>query len=371
MLPKISGGFLNLTQKCNLKCKYCFVVQQPLEMDYKTAKAAVDFYAKNALENLDIPQVTFFGGEPMLKYDEIIKPLVEYIRSTYGDYEVYITSNGTLFTEENLEFLRKNNVGLLLSIDGDRETQNFNRPFHNDKGSFDSIDIDLILKYFPDVTMRSTLDRQNAKDIYKNYLFGESKGFKSQALVINSFADWKEEEYETVKVELKKITNHIKDCRENNKPYMEFEEYNKKKDDVALLRKINDDYFREEHQDLPACGTCGLGAGVHGSIGPTGNIYSCQEMTENKECNDFIIGNIYEGVDDNKRLELVKKFNTKRVACERKERCKSCRQNPICNGGCVINNYFKNNNLEIALEPWCRYEEMLLIESEELEVQNV
>lgn len=371
MLPKISGGFLNLTQKCNLVCRYCFVKQQPLEMDYQVAKDAVDFYAKNALENLDIPQVTLFGGEPMLKYDEIVKPLVEYIRATYGDYVVYITSNGTLFTEENLKFLKDNDVGLLLSIDGDRETQNLNRPFHNGKGSFDSIDIDLILKYFPDVTMRSTLDRENAKDIYKNYLFGEAKGFKNQALVINSFADWQEEEYKLVEDELQKITNHIKDCRANGKPYMEFDEYNKKKDTVKLLKEIDSKYFREEHQDLPACGTCGLGAGVHGSIGSSGNIYSCQEMTENKDCDDFIIGNIYHGVDDEKRLELVSKFNTKRVTCTKKERCKSCKLNPVCNGGCVINNYFKNNSLEVATEAWCRFEEMLVKESEKLEVQNV
>ena len=149
MLPKISGGFLNLTQKCNLKCKYCFVTQQPKEMDYKTAKDAVDFYAKNALDNLDIPDITFFGGEPLLKFEYIIKPLVEYIRKRYGDFEISVTTNGTLLDEEKLKFLRDNNVGLLLSIDGDKETQNHNRPFHSGKGSFDEIDVDLILKYYP------------------------------------------------------------------------------------------------------------------------------------------------------------------------------------------------------------------------------
>ena len=367
-LPKISGGFLNVTQKCNLACRYCFVKQQPLEISYQVAKDAIDFYARNALDNLNIPQVTFFGGEPMLKYDEIIKPLVEYIRATYGDYVVYITSNGTLFTEENLKFLKDNDVGLLLSVDGDKDTQDFNRPFHNGKGSFESIDIDLILKYFPDVTMRSTLDKENAGDIYKNYLFGESKGFKRQALVINPFSDWKERDYEIIEDELNKITNHIKECRENNKSYMEFEEYNKKKELVDLLKTIDTNYFRDRNQDIPACGTCGLGAGVNGSIGSTGNIYSCQEMTENKECEAFIIGNIYKGVDDDKRLELASKFNTKNAVCARKERCKSCRLNPVCNGGCVINNYFKNGNLEVVTEAWCRFEEMLVKESEKLEV---
>ena len=50
-LPKIIGGFLNLTQRCNLKCKYCFVVQQPKEMTFQVAKDAADFFANNAKNN--------------------------------------------------------------------------------------------------------------------------------------------------------------------------------------------------------------------------------------------------------------------------------------------------------------------------------
>lgn len=369
MLPKISGGFLNLTQKCNLKCKYCFVVQRPLEMDYKTAKDAVDFYAKNSLDNLDVPDVTFFGGEPMLKYDEIIKPLVEYMRSTYGDYGINLTTNGTLLNEERLKFLSENKINLLLSIDGDKETQDFNRPLHNDKGSFDLIDVELILKYFPNTTMRATLDTDTVDKLYENYLWAESKGFKSESLIINPFAEWSEEQYEILDAELDKVVNHIKEARKNKVRFMDFNEIHKMKNEYDLLNKIDGLYFRDAGQDKLACGRCGLGATRYGSIGSTGNIYSCQEMTENKECDDFIIGSIYEDFDDTKRYELASKFNTKNVVSEKKGRCDNCMLNKVCDGGCSINNYFKNGNLEIASEPWCRYQEMLLMKYEDLEVE--
>ena len=49
-LPLISSAFLNVTQKCNLKCKYCFVCQQPKEITYKVAEDAAKFLARNAVQ---------------------------------------------------------------------------------------------------------------------------------------------------------------------------------------------------------------------------------------------------------------------------------------------------------------------------------
>ena len=47
-LPEISSAFLNLTNACNLACRYCFVKQSPDYMSYQTAKDAADFLAANA-----------------------------------------------------------------------------------------------------------------------------------------------------------------------------------------------------------------------------------------------------------------------------------------------------------------------------------
>lgn len=368
-LPKISGGFLNVTQKCNLACRYCFVKQQPLEISYQVAKDAIDFYARNALDNLEVPQVTFFGGEPMLRYEDIIKPIIEYIRSRYGDFSLSITTNGTLLNEERLKFLKENDVAVMVSIDGNRETQDFNRPLHNGKGSFDLIDVKLFRKYYPEAPLRSTLDPATVDKVFENYLWGESMGYKTESLIINVFAKWEKKHYEILEKELDKVVAHIKEARKQKKPYMEFTEINKMQGKYRLLEQIaGTNYFRNENQMMPACGTCGLGGDKFGSIGSSGNIYSCQEMTENKDCDEFIIGNIYEDFDDDKRLTLANRFNTKNVECENKGRCKACMLNKVCEGGCTINNYFKNGSLEVASEPWCRYQEMLLVKYEDLEV---
>ena len=100
--PYITNVCLNVTDSCNLKCIYCFVNNQPHYMDLQVAKDTVDFLYNNyqekakLLENVNTPNITFFGGEPMLMYNEIIKPTVEYAAGAYpGLFSFNITTNGT------------------------------------------------------------------------------------------------------------------------------------------------------------------------------------------------------------------------------------------------------------------------------------
>lgn len=356
-LPKICGGFLNVTQKCNLACKYCFVKQQPLEIDLKTAKDAIDFYAKNSLDELEVPSITFFGGEPLLKYDEIIKPCIEYIRENYGDYQIDITTNGTLLDEEKLIFFKNHDVGILLSIDGDKETQDYNRPYHSGEGSYKDVDVDLYLKYYPQGTFRATLSRDMVKNLYKNYLWGEGKGYTNAAFIINSFDEWTDKDLETLESELQKVADHIIECKKAGKSYMRYHSFEEQDKNIDLIKKVSKDFFRDSGQDHPACGTCGLGANRYGSIGSSGNIYSCQEMTENPECDNFIIGNIYDGMKQDARAKLVQSFNSKNVDSSEKDRCEKCKLNQVCKGGCTINNYFKSGRLDTMDRSVCFYNE--------------
>ena len=179
---------LNLTDSCNLACKYCFVQQKPHFMTLDTAKKAVEWLVKNLKKREELGKknerihITFFGGEPMLLYDEIIVPLVLYIEENYPKkFYFSITTNGTLLNEERIKFFNEHNIGLLLSIDGAKTTQDFNRPQRNGEGSFDLIEknIPYILKYKPNTTFRSTLYQPTVKYLFENYKYDEKAGFKN------------------------------------------------------------------------------------------------------------------------------------------------------------------------------------------------
>lgn len=293
-LPKIVGGFLNITQKCNLACKYCFVYQQPLDMSYQVAKDAADFYANNAKETNDMPSINYFGGEPLLRWDDIIVPLTEYIRETYGDkYKLGMTTNGILLDEEKLEFMKKHKIGFLFSIDGDKETQDNNRPFHNGKGSFDLLvdKIPMFLKYNPNATFRATVDHDNVYNMANNYKFAVDMGYNNVFMIPNIFTEWTDEEKAELENQSRLIADMYISLLKQGKR-VEFNQFRDAQKKIVRLKKLNgNNSYRDGGIKFPGFGRCGLGATKFASIGMSGDVFSCQELVESPTLGDkFKIG---------------------------------------------------------------------------------
>lgn len=137
---------LQVTQQCNLRCKYCAYSgnyynrsHTSARMDFETAKKAIDFYLARS-DKADQLALSFYGGEPLLEF-ELIKKCVSYILQHKGDKKILftMTTNGTLITEEVIEFLVKHEFNLMISLDGDQKSHDINRRFKTGKGSFEVI----------------------------------------------------------------------------------------------------------------------------------------------------------------------------------------------------------------------------------------
>ena len=362
-LPLISSGFLILTERCNLACRYCFVKQNPKEMSYQTALDAVHFLIKNAEASGEEPSINFFGGEPLIKWDEIIVPLTNYIRQEYKKpFSLGMTTNGVLLDDKKLAFMKENNIGILFSIDGAKATQDFNRPFHNGRGSFDKLEktIEKVLAFDPNATFRATIDHRTVQHTYENMRFAISKGYTNMFFVPNVFAEWSQEQKEQLKEEVKKFGNwYIEEARKGN--FIDFSPFVEK---IYEINKINMAHENNEHRlinNFPGEGKCGLGATRFASIGTDGTLYGCQEMTSNSDKDQtFVIGDIYNGTDDQKRLALANKFNKKAVEGTN---CESCLLNSICDGGCVANNYMVTGDVNKMPEMLCYWYQILLDEA--------
>jgi uncharacterized protein len=150
---------LQITQACNLRCNYCAYsgdyLNRPhgeLSMSEETAKKAVDFFVEHSSE---MPHLAFgfYGGEPFLNFD-LIKKMVSYIKQRVRgkEFELFITSNGTLINDEIIHFLIDNKVNLLISLDGPKEVHDRNRCFGSGRGSFDVVikNIEKIQKTAPE-----------------------------------------------------------------------------------------------------------------------------------------------------------------------------------------------------------------------------
>ena len=147
LYSSLQGGVrmitLELTQECNLRCRYCtyndhFEATRGFSgesMSKEIVKASIEFLAKHGSDEI---AVTFYGGEPLLKFD-LLKYAIEYSIELMGNRKLTfsITSNLTLMTKEMAEFLISvDGLNVLCSIDGTEEIHNEYRKYPNGKGSF-------------------------------------------------------------------------------------------------------------------------------------------------------------------------------------------------------------------------------------------
>jgi uncharacterized protein len=122
---------LHLTDRCNLRCSYCYEVRAERSsraMSVATAKeiAARHMHEEGPHETVDFD---FIGGEPLLVWDVIVS-LVEYVHSQRWPkkFVFSFTTNGTLFTDEIKAWLDRHScVAFGFSIDGTRTAHNLNR----------------------------------------------------------------------------------------------------------------------------------------------------------------------------------------------------------------------------------------------------
>lgn len=146
---------------------------------------------ENGEKSGEKPTFTFFGGEPLLAFDTIIKPIILKYKK---ELNWSITTNGTLLTEEIIDFLADNNVSILLSFDGIKEVQDKQRPLMGQRSSFDKImeNLDYLVLKIPDTVFRGTLTKFSIPYLYQNMLFFEKIGAKSCAFCIDETEEYDE-----------------------------------------------------------------------------------------------------------------------------------------------------------------------------------
>ena len=333
-------------------------------MSLDTAKQAAGFLIRNAEEQGDIPEINFFGGEPLLMWDGIIEPLALWLREDYGKpFKLSMTSNCTYMTEDRLAFMKKYDIGLLFSLDGAKETQDYNRPFHGGRGSFDALEplIPEILAAYPDMTLRMTAIPETCGHVFENILWGESMGYSNFFVVPNVFEAWDGKARDTLAGEMRKYGDYYIDSYRTGKRPLTFSTF---EDAFREIRDINAAEARGEYRAGGKCkaeGKCGLGATRFASIHPNGNIYGCQEMTSNEgEESVFYIGNLTDGVDDARRYALMRAFGERAA---KGLDCANCEYDRICDGGCVANNYMATGRLNELPEVYCWWRRTILDEA--------
>lgn len=144
----LQGGLgdliLNVTERCNLRCKYCTYSgtyyyerhHSTKDMPWEVAKKAIDYFHSHT-QSSERVYISFFGGEPLLNF-QLIRRSVEYTRkfANWPPIVFHVDTNGTTLTDEIITFLIENDVILQVSIDGPSEAHDRHRVFGNGAGTF-------------------------------------------------------------------------------------------------------------------------------------------------------------------------------------------------------------------------------------------
>lgn len=134
----MSKVVLNMSNKCNLKCKYCYAdggkyaSQKDNLMSDQTFENIVKELLEQGIKHIGV--VSFFGGEPLLNYRLIKRGIKILDKSiTVGTYE--IVTNGWYLNKDMLIFFKEHNIKLSISIDGPQDITDFLRG----KGTYDRV----------------------------------------------------------------------------------------------------------------------------------------------------------------------------------------------------------------------------------------
>jgi uncharacterized protein len=111
---------IQLGLKCNYKCEYCSQASF-VPAASRTDENDTDVFMHNLENSIDLSSCTMvelWGGEPLL-YWKKIKKLVPFLKEKCDeDIEFTMVTNGSLLTQEKIDFFKKYRFNLAMSHDG-------------------------------------------------------------------------------------------------------------------------------------------------------------------------------------------------------------------------------------------------------------
>ncbi|MBP2655250.1 MAG: anaerobic sulfatase-maturating enzyme [Firmicutes bacterium] len=348
--PLVKSLCLHVAHDCNLRCGYCFAGTGDFGHDRAlmpkaVAEQAVDFIIANsgARKNCELD---FFGGEPLLNM-ETVRHTVNYVRRREAEtgkvFKLTLTTNAVLLDTDIIDFLNRENISVVLSMDGRNEVHDSMRPYADGSGSYADVVAGarqlVESRNNQSYYMRGTFTAYNL-DFAADVIAMAEQGF-SQLSVEPVIA--KEEDYALSEAHLPAI-------------FAEYEVLAKE----YLERRNAGRGFEFFHFNLNLTnGPCvakrlsGCGAGhEYFAVTPEGDLYPCHQFVGREK---YIVGNVSGGI---KRSDIVKQFRQSHVL--NKSECRECWARFYCSGGCHANAELFNASIDKPYKLGCELQKKRL-----------
>lgn len=321
---------LNVANKCNLHCSYCYEPDaakygaSPVQMDWETARTSIDFLFAKAGNNREV-NVIFFGGEALLNF-KLMRQVVAYAKdkgeASGKKVDFSLTTNGTLLTDEIIDFFQEHRFGLTISMDGPQELHDKRRFFLTNrgerKGSYEQI-VSRVKRLMERYTARPVVARvtvtKGTVEIMRIYEHLTSLGFFEVGFSPVTASD--SADYGLEPADLRQV---LAGFRELGSLYIERALQNQYTG-FSNLSTMLTDLYAGTNKLFP----CGAGLGLL-DVDGNGDVYLCHRFPGSEEHN---YGNVKTGLAHDRLNDFL---NSAHV--DNKPVCQTCWIRGLCGGGC-------------------------------------
>lgn len=313
--PETFGIIINPTLDCNLRCWYCYEKhKEASRMDSQTLHAVYELI-KDKVCNQQVKHlnVSFFGGEPLIAYKDVVYPILKFSSDLCHEHNVAIssnfTTNGVLLTSQIIEELNDLNltvpITFQITLDGNRYFHDKTRISPQKEPTYDTI-----IRH-----IHSAIIHKNSVYLRFNYTDTNIHSFVD---VMDDFEHLSNEERKYIRFNFQQVWQNRSTKKQT------------KNDAVKIANLFKKNGFIAEYDTLHCRYLCYADRSNHIVVNYNGDIFKCTARDFLSEEREGIL-NINGTITWNDRFY-------KRMAIKyQNSACIHCGILPLCNGGCSQN----------------------------------
>ncbi len=319
---------IELSNFCNLNCKYCYVCKDSCEtISKKVLDDIATFIGDTCGNTSNHTAIQFFGGEPLANFD-LIKYFIDNFKTVNKNIKYCIQTNGTLLNQHISEYLASENIGVGISSDGTPEVNSSLRTgcyseSINIESAIESSIYNGIFGGIISVLTKLNLEFEKYSEYWTSQ-YGDISVKMSPLLYIEE-AKSNAISLSPSKQEIKELLSKLCEVHETNTKFT-WQDYISTYEQLLFL----------ELNDLCTSRGC-RAANNFIAINKNGDVYPCTHLFSFP---DMRITSIYDANSKQKIVDFISKSKSMIVNdCH----SSSCSLWPFCRGGCLSQELSKSN----------------------------